>query len=106
MKSRFGSGFILGGRHPQITSGHVQYSETAAVWRSSATLTDPSATINAVRMTMPTCYEADDLGVKQPPNCGSCMNCNKCSLHRLDLSRDQQVTVNIPKDGLKLDTEA
>ena len=102
MKSHFSTGWVLGGHHKDIHAAPVHYSQTASVWRSSATLENPAVTVNHIRLTVPNCYETDDIGIKVEP----LPTCKTCNVHRLELSRDQQETVKILQSGLHLDTEA
>ena len=101
MKSQFSTGWVLGGHHKDIRAAPVHYSQTASIWRSSATMENPQVAINAVRMVIPNSYEVDDIGIKVEP----LPTCKTCNVHRQELSRDQQETVQILQSGLHLDTE-
>ena len=106
MRSCWGTGWVLGGRHPQIVSGGVQYSQAAAMYRSAATLAHPEMEVNAVKVSLPDCYTTDDIGVKTAPKCKKCSSClMDCNIHQLDITREQAEAVKIIRAGVTLDTE-
>ena len=59
--------------------------------------------INVVKVVLPTCYESNDISIRPPPSCNSCMKCTQCQTNSLELSREHQVIVRLVEQGLVLD---
>ena len=88
--SKFGSGYVMTGTHPNIKAQPIKWSETVAHIRScSANL--PEFSVNRVSIKpMQEYFAQDALGVAPPRRCGNCLNCRECGFRGQQLSQQEQ----------------
>ena len=96
-ESSFGTGRLLGGRHPLIrgTDKMNAYSKLVAYGvRKNVVVQDPKCVDFLTQ---------EKLGVSVPPRCKRCKNCNDCSFEVHQLSMIEQKELDTIRDNLKLD---
>ena len=84
MRSKFGTGWVVGGKCDQIKKPEVNFSELASIWRIARhvkrEMVNPIRVNNMVRLPkVPVDIDVEDLGVKLPPLCIKCKGCTDCS---------------------------
>ena len=110
LTSRFGTGRLLDGQHPDISvnvmmknpQAHALGKRDAFKPVTSRTIKE-SNRINKVKgFTFPECEE---MGTSQPRRCGSCTNCQKCSEAKVQLSRKEQEELTLIESSMVLDED-
>ena len=90
MASQFGTGYLLGGSHPNIHPNKIEWSDTVSNIRHS------SLTINKISI-KPTYefFEGEIMGIQPPKRCGNCKNCKDCQFLSQQLSQKEQYEYSI-----------
>ena len=117
---RFGSGYVLGGTHPQIKAEPVSYSSTAALWRSANFLNRAPKRINHCQVAKPiissnVCIcnavhvtdfmEAEAVGVNVPRKCKRCQDCPQCVFADNCRTMQEQLELQLLRDAVSYDEE-
>ena len=105
MQSVFGSGWVLGGKCPQVKHPEVQVSEVANILRKSQFVHRDVHSVKHLCHVLrrpPVDIDVDDLGVRLPPLCNKCVTCQDCSLQRTELTREEKQVYDTMKQGMTL----
>ena len=95
LTSKFGTGWLLDGTHPLNKPGAVMqdqetFERTHATWVTKF-VKAPKRIVKTVSKSAPfTFFECEELGTSQPRRCGTCANCNRCSVRAQELTRKEQ----------------
>ena len=110
MSSKFGTGRLLDGQHPEIKGRlMVKSPDSNAVSRSQVTVIKGVKIPKVANRVMKESFafgECEEMGVQQQRRCGACTSCQKCSEPKLQLSRKEQDELRLIEKGMYLDTEA
>ena len=101
MASKFGSGFMLAGSHPGLSSNSTEFNEDVSYIRLGSIpsmVRSVSMDVNAVRVSVKPShefFEGDILGVEPPKTCGNCLKCKDCSFRGQQLSQQEQYELRV-----------
>ena len=97
MQSQFGTGYLLGGSHPNITSNKIELSDTVSNIRHSHV-------INAISIAPSyEFFEGEIMGVQNPPRCGNCRKCKDCEFMSQQMSLEEQYQYQIMESKVHYD---
>ena len=109
MKVPFGSGYVLGGTHPEIQAKQVAVSYVAALWKNAVFCDRPTLSINHVR-TAPASkcfvpekfdfFEAEAVGINVPRRCVKCQGCQNCVFTDDSRSVEEQLELSLLKKAI------
>ena len=92
-KSKFGSGFLLCGSHPNIVSSQC-YPGSSHV----------QASVRATRLSYKSVreyFDSNELNVETPRRCRNCMNCDECTYQGHKMSLVEQFEYKTIKSNIK-----
>ena len=95
LKSKFGSGYVLVGSHPDIKPLH-SVRHTSHV----------NASVRATRLSFKSVrdyFDSNELQVEAPRRCNSCMNCKECVYQGHKMSLVEQFEYNVMKNNVVYD---
>ena len=96
MSSRFGSGYMLCGTHPQLRPQPTIWNEDVSYMRlASIQNMTPTISVDAHRISLSVkpsheFFEADIMGVEPPRRCGPCRKCKDCTFIGQQCSQEEQ----------------
>ena len=95
MKSIFGTGFLIAGRHASIKSSKIAWDATVAHLRVHHT----RLSFKSVREYL----DSYDIAVPTPRRCKDCMNCSECSFRGHQMSLQEQYEYQVMEDKVHYD---
>ena len=114
MRVKFGSGYVLGGTHPDLKFKPIEYTNTANLWRNATFWDRPSRSINKVIKVQPfTCmswnqmdfFAGEEVGLNVPKKCRRCLACPHCTFQDDSKSIQDHFELMLLKDAIKYDHE-
>ena len=102
-ESIFGTGRVLGGTHPLLSSKDNLNSYADVVAHSQVMNTAVLCNVCRCKEHTLDFFSSEDLGVKVPRRCERCKNCKKCTTEIYQLSRIEQQELSVIEDNLVLD---
>ena len=107
MKSQFGHGLLLTGRHPSISVESVFWPESVSAIRQGRFRMMEGAYMvkkQAVSISKPRdFYAGEEMGVYCPKRCNKCKSCTECPFSNRMLSEREQFEYNLMERGVKHD---
>ena len=98
-ESQFGTGKLLGGKHPDIAETSVINPEAHRCAKARVTNVrisrEPKPALDFIT--------TEGMGVEVPERCNNCKNCKVCKFEAYELSRKDQRELDIIRDNLTLD---
>ena len=111
LKSKFGTGFLMDGTHPAISTGparmersvfHITRGQPGALVYENTVARQPKL-VNLTNKVLPLSFlECEELGVNNPKQCGSCNNCCVCSTQGVEMSRKDRAELTLIQEGMTL----
>ena len=96
MSSQFGTGYLLGGSHPNIQPNKIEWSETVSNIRYS------TFTVNKISVNPSyDFFEGEIMGLQAPKRCGNCLKCKDCTFRSQQLSQKEQYEFQIIESKVK-----
>ena len=110
MQSKFGTGWVLGGKHDTVKDPEVMFSDVANIWRMATITTSKRSVPRSINhlakaVKAPIDLDFDDLGVRLPPLCKKCESCTHCTLQRNDMTREEREVYDIVKKGMEINED-
>ena len=102
MRTKFGSGWVLGGWHKNIPASTVRFSTSANVMRNSRIVSKPKR-LNAIQKCINAFPELNDIAVQLPRACNRCKNCRACTYEAEEATRLEQEHLKIIRANVFLD---
>ena len=107
MKSQFGHGLLLTGRHPSISVESVFWPESVSAIRQGRFRMMEGAYMvkkQAVSISKPRdFYAGEEMGVYCPKRCNKCKSCTECPFSNRMLSEREQFEYNLMERGVEHD---
>ena len=107
MKSQFGHGLLLTGRHPSISVEGVYWPENvSAIRQGRYKLKEAGYVVNrqGVTISQPRdFFVGEEMGVYCPKRCSKCKTCKECPFSNRMLSDEEQFEYNLMEKGVEYD---
>ena len=107
MKSQFGRGVLLTGRHPSISVESVYWPENvSAIRQGRYQLRQAGYVVNKQTVTISQrrdFFVGEEMGVYCPKRCSKCKTCTECPFSNRMLSEQEQFEYNLMEKGVKYD---
>ena len=109
MSSKFGSGLMLAGTHPKISSQPVEWNEDVSYIRLASAGDVVSAVtqeVHKIRVSVkPTheFFEGDIMGIEPPRRCNNCRKCEECLFRNSELSQIEQYQYQVMESKVRYD---
>ena len=105
MKSQFGHGYLLNGRHQGIKVEDVAWAENiSAIREGKFKIRSTSYSVNRQAIITPqqrNFLDGEELGVYCPKRCNKCKNCSDCLYSNKMLSEQEQFEYNLIEQGVE-----
>ena len=110
LKVNIGSGWVLGGSHPEIKSPGFSYTNYVATYRSAQVT---SQRVNLVNRVVCSCcavqncgfMEAEMTGINVPRRCARCLNCSQCTFQTEGRTLQEQYEWEEVRKGIRYDPD-
>ena len=107
MKSQFGHGVLLTGRHPSISVEGVYWPENvSAIRQGRYQLRQADYVVNKQTVTISQqrdFFVGEEMGVYCPKRCSKCKTCTECPFSNRMLSEQEQFEYNLMEKGVEYD---
>ena len=106
MKTRLGSGMVLGGSHPSVIATPLCLTRDAIKLYKGVKMSRfyRVTSYNCVgQVKLPTFLESEELGIAQPRRCERCKNCRGCSYQLMEKTRKEQEEEDLMRENFAYD---
>ena len=106
MKTRLGSGMVLGGSHPSVKATPLCLTREAIKLYKGVKMSRfyRVTSYNCVgQVKLPTFLESEELGIAQPRRCERCKNCRGCSYQLMEKTRKEQEEEDLMRENFAYD---
>ena len=108
LTSKFGSGYLLDGTHPEIKVVASSLDPAAKEKAQAMFITEKGgkpakASHRTARITAVNFLECEELGTGQPRRCGTCKSCTRCSIRSQEMTKREADELTLIEDNIAMD---